>query len=150
LKIALATDHNGETIKNEIKKYLISKNYEIIDYSPNNNPLDDYSDFALKVGEAIKNGDATHGILLCGTGIGMSIAANKVLGVRCAHITNVNEAILAREHNNANVMALGIKTNINELLKMIDVFLTTHFSNEERHFRRIDKISKYEKGEYNV
>ncbi len=150
MKIAIATDHNGESIKNEIKKYLESKNYEMLDLSPENNPLDDYPDFAFHVGNAVASGNADLGILLCGTGIGMSIAANKVEGVRCAHVSNVNEATLSKEHNNANVLAIGIQNNINDIFKIIEVFLNTDFANDERHIRRINKISKFELGEYNV
>jgi len=150
MRIAIATDHHGETMKKEIIKYLSNKEYEVKDYSPDSNVSSDYTDYAFKLAEAIRDDKADRGILLCGTGIGMSIAANKVQDIRCAHVSNVNEAVLTREHNNANIIALGTKMNLNEILKIIDVFLSTEFSNEERHARRVDKISKYEKGEYNV
>ena len=122
MKIAIGTDHNGESIKNEIKKYLTNKDIEVLDLSPSNSPLDDYSDYAFAVGNAISKKEADLGVLICGTGIGMSIAANKVIGVRCAHVSNINEAVLCREHNNANVIAIGSKHNINDILKMMDVF----------------------------
>ena len=112
--------------------------------------MDDYTDYAFLVGSAVSKKDVDLGILLCGTGIGMSIAANKVKGIRCAHVSNVNEASLSKEHNDANIIALSTKNNINELIKIIDVFINTDFKNEERHLRRINKITKIEDGEYNV
>lgn len=150
MKIAIATDHNGELIKKEIIKYLESKNYQVFDLSPSNSPVDDYTDYAFLVGSAVSKKDVDLGILLCGTGIGMSIAANKVKGIRCAHVSNVNEASLSKVHNDANIIALSTKNNINELIKIIDVFINTDFKNEERHLRRINKITKIEDGEYNV
>ncbi|MDD4706111.1 MAG: RpiB/LacA/LacB family sugar-phosphate isomerase [Bacilli bacterium] len=150
MKIAIATDHNGELIKKEIIKYLESKNYNIVDLSPSNTPVDDYSDYAFLVGNAVSKDDVDLGVLLCGTGIGMSIAANKVKGIRCARVSNINEASLCKEHNNANIIALSTKININDLIKILDIFINTKFSNEERHLRRINKITKFEEGEYNV
>jgi len=148
MQIAIATDHNGSIIKNEIKRYLTNKGYQVIDCSPSSHPTDDYSDYAIKTSEVVASGKANVGILICGTGIGMSIVANKVKGIRCAHITNVNDAILAREVNYANMIAIGAKININENLKMIDVFLNTEFGKEERYIRNANKIIKYENGEY--
>ncbi len=150
MKIAIATDHNGENIKNEIIKFLENQGHNVLNLSPYNTPLDDYSDFAFMVGNKIASKEADIGILLCGTGIGMCIAANKVKGVSCARVTNINEAALAKEHNNANIIALGTKTEINEIIKMIDIFLNTDFKNEDRHVRRLNKINKFELGEYNV
>lgn len=150
MKIAIATDHNGVLIKKEIIKYLESRNFRIVDLSPTNTPVDDYTDYAFLVGTAVSKKDVDLGVLLCGTGIGMSIAANKVKGIRCAHVSNVNEASISKEHNNANIIALSTKKNINELIKMIDIFINTDFKNEERHLRRINKITKIEEGEYNV
>jgi ribose 5-phosphate isomerase B len=82
---------------------------------------------------------------MCGTGIGMSIAANKVEGIRCAKVSNENEARLAREHNNANIIAISYTTPINDIKEMVRIFLKTSFSNEERHIRRINKITEYER-----
>ena len=149
MKVAIGTDHNGPALKEEIINKL-SDIAEFIDCSPVNDPLDDYPDFAYKVSEMVVSKKADLGILICGTGIGMSIAANKAKGIRCAHVTNVNEASLARKHNNANVMAIGKNNRVNDILKMVDIFITTQFSKEERHRRRVDIINKYENGEYNV
>lgn len=142
MKIAIATDHNGV----EQKKYLITnlKEYDFIDKSPNNTPTDDYPDFAFAVAQSVLNKEADLGILMCGTGIGMSIAANKVRGIRCAHCSDISQAHLAREHNNANIIALSYKQNLNELMLMIKEFIETTPSTEERHTRRVNKIINYE------
>ena len=143
MRVAIATDHNGVNEKKQIIEQL--KEFELIDYSPVNTDTDDYPDFAIKVGEAVANKEVSLGILMCGTGIGMSIAANKVKGVRCAHCSSYEQAHLAREHNNANIIALSYKQDINELINMIREFLTTEASFEERHMRRVEKIIEYEK-----
>lgn len=144
MKVAIASDHNGVEFKKEIIKYLKNQKIEILDLSPSNSSIDDYPDYAFLVGENVSKKNADYGILICGTGIGMCIAANKVKGIRCSLINNTNDAYLSREHNNANVIAVGTKGSLNDTLKMIDIFIHTNFSNEERHSRRINKITKYE------
>lgn len=144
MKIVIATDHNGVKEKEIIINNLKEK-YEIIDLSPENTPTDDYPTYAFNVAEYVKNNEGSLGILLCGTGIGMSIAANKVKGIRCAHVSNINEAKLARFHNNANVLAMSYKNDINDLLECINMFIITDFAKEERHVRRISMISEYER-----
>ena len=143
MKIVIATDHNGVNEKKVIINSL-NETYEIIDMSTNNTPTDDYPEFAFKVAEQVSNNPDSLGILMCGTGIGMSIAANKVKGIRCAHVSNREEAKLARMHNNANIIALSYKNDINELIECINLFITTQFANEERHVRRINLIKEYE------
>ncbi len=150
MKIAIGTDHNGVEVKREILSFLKSSGYEVVDVSPTNSAVDDYTNIAFDLCKVLNDNEVDLGILVCGTGIGMSIAANKVKGIRCAHVTNVNEASLARKHNNANVMAIGKNNRVNDILKMVDIFITTQFSKEERHRRRVDIINKYENGEYNV
>lgn len=147
MKIVIATDHNGVKEKEIIINNLKEK-YEIIDMSEKNTPTDDYPDFAFNVAEYVRDNENTLGILLCGTGIGMSIAANKVSGIRCAHVSNINEAKLAKFHNNANVLAMSYKNDINDLLECINMFIITDFAKEERHIRRINKITDYERGMY--
>lgn len=147
MKIAIATDHNGVNEKKEIMRIL--NNYEFIDMSTNNTPIDDYPDFAFKVAKSIINKEADFGVLLCGTGIGMSIAANKVRGIRCAHCSSIEQAHLAREHNNANIIALSYKQDIKEITDMIKEFIVTPASSDERHQRRVNKIINYEEGTYN-
>lgn len=144
MKIAIATDHNGVKEKQAIIKYLENKEYIILDKSPINTDTDDYPDFAFKVAEAVKNNECDFGILLCGTGIGMSIAANKVKGIRCAHVSSIEDAKHTRIDNDANIIALSYKNNLDDLFSIISTFLETPFSNEERHVRRINKIREYE------
>ncbi len=144
MKLVIATDHNGTELKKEIIKYL-KLEYEVLDFSEENYASDDYPVFAFKVSEYISNNLDSLGILLCGTGIGMSIAANKVKNIRCAHISNKEEAFLARSHNNANIIAMSYKNDLDTIIKCIKTFITTNFSEEERHIRRINLISQYEK-----
>lgn len=140
MKIGIANDHNGYKLKEQIKKEF--KNYEIIDYGTMNNTSVDYPDFAFKLGESISNKEIELGILICKTGIGMSIACNKVKNVRCAKVDTTLEAELTRLHNDSNVIAIS-SLNKNAL-EIVKVFLETPFSNEERHIRRINKIKEYE------
>lgn len=148
MKIAIATDHNGVEQKKDIINRLSNK-FEFIDKSPINTPTDDYPDFAFEVCKAINSKEADFGILMCGTGIGMSIAANKVKGIRAAHCSNVEQAKLTRIDNNSNIITLSYKQDIDELISMIETFINTDFSTEERHRRRVNKIIKYEEGTYN-
>ena len=143
MKIAIATDHNGVKEKKEIIKKLDM--YEFIDLSKDNNDTDDYPDFAKRVADYVIENPNSLGVLMCGTGIGMSIAANKVKGIRAAHCSSIEQAHLAKEHNNANIIALSYKQDINELISMIKEFINTPFSNEERHVRRVNKIIDMEK-----
>ena len=147
MKIAIATDHNGVNEKEEIIKSL--SQYEFIDKSTDNTPIDDYPDFAYRVCKSVLDKEADLGILMCGTGIGMSIAANKVKGIRCAHCSSIEQAHLAKEHNNANIMALSYKQDLSDLVDMIKEFVITPASTDERHVRRVNKIINYEEGTYN-
>lgn len=144
MKIGIATDHNGVEEKKELIEYMQELGYEVVDYSTNNTPIDDYPDFAELLCKGILANEIDNGILMCGTGIGMSIAANKIKGIRCAKVSNVEEAFISKEHNNANVIALSYKIDIDTLKEMVKVYLETPFSNDERHVRRIGKITKLE------
>ena len=139
--ILIGNDHAGYEVKKEIVKFLKEKNYEVVDYGCNSNDSVDFPDYAFNVCQNIK--DDNKGILICTTGIGMSIAANKVKGIRCAKVDNVDEARLTRLHNNSNVLAISALKDIEELKKIVLTFLETPFSNEERHVRRIGKIDEY-------
>lgn len=143
MKIGIATDHHGIKIKEELINYLNKKGNEVVNYGPNTRDSVDYPEYAFKIGKSIQNKEIDLGILLCKTGIGMSIAANKVNGVRCAKVDNIKEAKLAREHNDANVIALSAEQPLFVLKDIIDVFIKTKFSNEERHQKRIDLINNY-------
>lgn len=148
MKIAIASDHRGVKYKEEVIEYL-KERYEIIDCSLENTPTDDYPDFAFKVCHTLLEKKADIGILVCRTGIGMSIAANKVKGIRCAKINSIEDAILCRNDNGANVMTFNYTEDIENIKKYIDAFLTAEVLNDERHKRRVEKIIKYENGEYN-
>ena len=147
MKIAIATDHNGVEEKQKVIQLL--PDYEFIDKSPDNTPTDDYPDFAFRVAKAVINHEVELGVLMCGTGIGMSIAANKVRGIRCAHCSTIEQAKLAKEHNNANIIAISYKQPIEEIRGMIKAFIETLPSTEERHVRRVNKIIDYERGNDN-
>lgn len=142
MKIGIATDHNGVNEKKIIIDHLRSFGVEVVDYSPENYDTDDYPVFAFKVANAVKNHEVDEGILLCGTGIGMSIAANKIHGIRCARICSVNDAHLAKFHNNANIIAMSYKEPMSNILDMVDEFIKTEFASEERHVRRIKMIEE--------
>ena len=145
MKVAIACDHGGFELKQEILGLLKEMNVEFEDFGSYDSCAVDYPDYAFKVSESVAAGQFDRGILICGTGIGMSIAANKVKGIRCAHVTSNTEAMLARAHNNANIIALGVNNHkVNDLIKWIDLFLTTDFKNEERHVRRNKQIMEYE------
>lgn len=142
MNIAIASDHRGYELKCKIINYLKERGYNITDYGTDSNDSVDYPIYAFKVGESIRDSINDLGILICGTGIGMSIACNKVKGIRCAKVNSVEETILTRQHNNANVIALS--ENVDNVLEIVDVFLNTEFSNEEKHIRRVELISNYD------
>lgn len=139
--IAIGCDHAGYDMKTGIIKFLEDKGIEVIDCGCDGSPCD-YPVIAKKVCENITCGKADKGILICGTGIGMSIAANKVKGIRCAKVTNVHDTILTREHNNANVIALSANESLFKTKKIVNAFINTNFSNDERHVRRIEMMEK--------
>ncbi|MCF7872369.1 RpiB/LacA/LacB family sugar-phosphate isomerase [Candidatus Woesearchaeota archaeon] len=148
-EIIISTDHAGAKIKSKIEKALLELNITYIDYSPENKSTDDYPDFAKEVGEEILNKKNTMGILACGTGIGMSIAANKLKGIRAALIHNKKEAELARKHNDANILILpghysSQKLTEQQVKQIIKTFYETKFE-KGRHLRRVNKIKKLEK-----
>lgn len=142
--IGIGNDHRGYQVKNKIIDYLKEQNYETKDLGAPNEIPTDYPIYAFKVGEALKNKEIDFGILICRTGIGMSIACNKVKGVRCGKVDNPKEAKLCKIDNNCNVIAIGYEKTEEELKKIIKTFLETKFTQEERHLRRINMITDYE------
>jgi ribose 5-phosphate isomerase B len=148
MRVALGSDHAGYEQKQHIMQYLADKGAEVIDLGAVSAVESvDYPDFALKVGHAVASGQADLGVLVCGTGVGMAIAANKVQGVRAANVTDPEFARLARAHNNANVLALSgrlVSIEMNE--RIIDAFLDTAFEGG-RHERRVDKIDDADRDE---
>ncbi|MDO4521686.1 MAG: ribose 5-phosphate isomerase B [Eubacteriales bacterium] len=139
--IAIACDHGGYVLKQEIMKHLQKRGLEYQDFGCDSEEPVDYPIYARKVTDAITGGSCDRGILICGTGIGISIAANKVHGIRAALCTDCFTAEATRQHNDANILALGGRVVGPGLaLKIVDTFLDTPFSNAERHQRRIDLI----------
>lgn len=146
MKIGLCSDHRGFYLKSELIKFLRGKGYEVKDYGTDSDESVDFPDFAFKLGDAIVNGDVTMGIAICGTGIGMSIALNKVRGVVCGKISNASEAMLCRSHNNANCIAMSEDISYDNAKEMVMKFINTPFSNMPKYVRRNKKISDRENG----
>lgn len=143
--IAIGSDHGGYELKEAIKGYLDSEKIPYRDYGTYSTEAVDYSDIGVVVAKAVASGECDLGIVICGTGIGISIAANKVPGIRAALCTDTYMARMAREHNNANVLALGGRVlGIGLALDIVKTFMETPFSHEVRHQRRIDKINAIE------
>ena len=141
MKIAIASDHGGFALKQEVMEHLKARNVEYIDKGFYSAASCDYPVFAKEVTAAVTSGEAELGILICGTGIGMSIAANKVKGIRAALCHDVFSAQATREHNDANILCMGARVVGPGLaLMIVDTFLDTPFSNDERHIRRISLI----------
>lgn len=139
--IAIASDHAGPSLKDIFKAKLEERGYTVLDLGTHGEESVDYPDYGRAVGEAVASGKADRGIVICGTGIGISIAANRIPGVRAAVCHDVTSTKLAREHNDANVMALGVRVIGPEVaLDCLDAFFATEFSGGERHVRRIGKL----------
>ena len=141
--IALGSDHGGYALKQEIMKHLEERGMEYKDYGCYSEESCDYPEFAHAVGKAVAAKECELGILICGTGIGISIAANKIKGVRAALCHDCFSAQATKEHNDANILALGARVvGVGHALKIVDTFLDTPFSNDERHIRRIAAIEE--------
>ena len=139
-KISLASDHAGFTLKEIIKKNLIKRKVKVVDFGPYNKDKVDYPDYAKKVARNISSKKTNMGILVCGSGTGMAMSANKLRKIRAAVCYNSVSTRLSRTHNNANILALGSRlTNKKEALKLVNIFLSTKFEGG-RHLRRIKKI----------
>jgi ribose 5-phosphate isomerase B len=146
MRIALACDHGGYSLKNIIKERILTSGYSVIDLGTDNTVSVDYPDYAEKIGIAIKSGEAERGILICGSGVGASIAANKIKGIYAAVCHDTYSAHQGVEHDNMNVLCLGARVIGPELAtELVEAFLNAKFSNEERHVRRVNKIYKIEK-----
>ena len=145
MKIALGCDHGALALKEKLIPHLEAKGYEVKDFGTYSSASCDYPDFAGPAAQAVGSGECEKGIVLCTTGIGVSIVANKVKGVRCALLSDVMSARLTREHNDTNMMAIGAGV-VGQMLafEIIDTWLGTEFSHDARHQRRIDKLMTYE------
>lgn len=142
--VALGADHAGLELKDKLKAWLIQRGHQVVDFGTNTPERVDYPDYALQVGEAVAEGKAERGVLVCGTGVGMAMAANKVQGVRAAFCPDLLTARLSREHNDANVLALGGRIMGRELaIEILKLWLTTPFESG-RHEPRIKKIGEIE------
>ena len=142
MKIAAASDHGGFALKEEVKKHLMERGIEVLDQGTHSEESVDYPVYGKACGEAVASGKADLGIVVCGTGIGISIAANKVKGIRCGLCTSVEMARLTKQHNNANILALGGRTTETGLaMKIVDAWLDTEFEGG-RHQRRVDLLDQ--------
>ena len=146
MKIAIGCDHGALELKNKLLPHLQAKGFEPIDFGTYTSESCDYPEFAAAAAKAVASHSCEKGIVLCTTGIGVSITANKVKGIRCALLSDVMSARMTREHNDTNMMAIGAGVVGQMLaLEIVDTWLGTEFSNEARHQRRIDKMMALEK-----
>ncbi len=146
MKIALGCDHGALELKNKVAEHLKARGLEVADFGTHTADSCDYPDYAAAAARAVADGSCDKGIVLCTTGIGVSIAANKIRGIRCALLTDSTTARMTRQHNDTNMMALGAGVVAPEVaLEMVDIWLDTPFSGEARHQRRIDKVMALEK-----
>ena len=130
-------------------EYLKSNEIEALEIGIENSELDDYPDFAFKLGRLVRENENSLGILICGNGVGMAIAANKVDGIRCVRAVDSDDAFKGKNHNGANVLALGANLGIEKIKEIVDTFISTKPASLDRYVNRINKIISYEKGEYN-
>ncbi len=144
MKIGIGNDHHGVHLKQVISTYLEQQGYEVINFGTDTTENVDYTTYAFQVGEAVRDQKIDYGVLICGSGIGMSIACNKVRHVRCAKVNNVHEVEMTRRDNNANVMTLGETTPDDIAIEMVKTFLNTPFMNNERYQRRVKEIDNYD------
>ena len=146
MKISIACDHGALVLKNTIIAHLEKQGHELKDFGTNSLDSCDYPDFAAPAAKAVADGTCERGIVLCTTGIGVSITANKIDGIRCALLSDVVSARMTREHNDTNMMAMGAAVVSEQLaLEIVDIWVNTPFSQNERHQRRIDKVMALEK-----
>ena len=146
--LGFASDHRGFKLKTDLIKYFKENGYTIIDYGTNSEVSCDYPDYAYKLGNGILNNEIDFGIAICGSGIGISIALNKMRGIYCAKVNNPDEAIHTRNDNNTNVIAFGENMGLNNAIMCVNAFISTEYSFLEKHNRRISKLKQIENGEY--
>ena len=147
MKISLAADHNGFDLKKEISDQLENEGHEVIDVGPHSHdPLDDYPDYAKKLADSVSRGESLRGIMICGSGVGASVASNKVKGIRAAVCHDIYSAHQGVEHDDMNVLCLGSRIVGSEVAReLVRAFITAEFAGEERHQRRLDKVLDMEK-----
>lgn len=145
MKIGIVSDHRGVYLKSVLIEYLEHSGYEVVNYGTDTASSVDFPVYAFLLGDGIRDKEVDYGIAICGTGIGMSIALNKMKGIYCAKISNISEAMLARRHNDANVIAISADTDLDQAKSMVDKFIMTDFSSEEKYLRRNNMIKDKEK-----
>ena len=150
MKIGIASDHRGYKLKNDLISKLSDLGYNIIDYGTNSLDSCDYPDYAYKLGNGIINHDVDYGVAICGSGIGISIALNKMKGIYCAKVDNKMDAYHTRCDNNTNCVAFNGEKSVDEALEIVKVFVNTDFSNLDKHVRRINKVKMIENGDYHA
>ncbi len=143
MKIAVSSDHASFELKEKVKKHLESTGHEVTDFGCNSEESCDYPDYAAPAARAVAAGDVDYGVIMCGSGQGATMVANKIKGIRAALCRTIDDVIGTREHNNANVLTLGARiTDHTTALALVDTFLKTPFPGDERHQRRIDKVNR--------
>lgn len=145
MKVGIASDHRGVYLKSILIEYLEHSGYEVINYGTDTDESVDFPEYAFKLGKAVTGKKVHCGIAICGTGIGMSIALNKIKGIYCAKISNISEAVLCRSHNDANVMAISADVDDDLAKSMVDKFLMTSPATDEKYARRNKMIKDMEK-----
>ena len=144
MKIGIASDHKGYKTKEQLKKYLKNK-YEIIDYGTDSEERTDYPIYGIKLGEKVRDKEVEYGIAICGSAIGISIACNKVKGIRCGKINTVKEAIHAKTHDHVNIIAISGEEKLRKNIKIIEAFLNSKEITEDPIYKqRIEEITRYE------
>jgi len=146
MRISVAADHNGYELKNEISEILKRAGHDVIDIGPHSlDPLDDYPDYAKPLAESVSSGETNRGIMVCGSGVGASVAANKIKGVRAAVCHDIYSAHQGVEHDNMNVLCLGSRIVGTEVVReLVSAFISAVYTNEERHARRLNKVIEME------
>ncbi len=148
MKLGITSDHRGYKLKQEVYKELKERGYEVVDFGTNSEEIVDYPDFAFLLSKNVANKNVDFGIAMCGSGAGMTIACNKVKGIRCANVIRKEVAASARNDDNINIIAIDEKTSIKDAIEIIETFISTPFSTIERYRRRENKIQKFEDENY--
>ncbi len=144
MRIGFASDHRGYKLKNELINKLKEENIEIEDYGTYSDESTDYPDYAFKLGENVVAKNVDFGVAICGSGIGISIACNKVKGIRCAKVDSLEDVVATRTDNDSNIVAFGEKMGFEKAYQLVKTFIITPTSTEEKHVRRRNKIKEYE------
>ena len=148
MNLGFASDHRGFKLKSELIEYFKKEGYNIIDCGTDSEESCDYPDYAYKLGEKIVKKEVDYGVAICGSGIGISIALNKIKGVYCAKVNNINEVRYTRMDNNVNCLSFSANTSLKYAIDFVKMFINTEFSNLERHKKRIEKVKEIENGTY--